>query len=309
MVAIGTIYNEIMVRISFEFERTFHLLLYAGLIGSAMIIIVLSIDAWGLLYASTISVIAIICTAIFWKIQSHFVRSFRSGLLLVLLLLLAFPTWVLLGFIAHGLPVYLTMVPITVGVFALFSGSLLAWFSWVKVNFVEGCGLSTMSLAKWAVSLPEDIQNQNVLNAFGSMARISWLFANNEFSLVISIVGSSIESLLREIYPKKGAKVGVMIKALDIDVSYEYPKYNGKELFTVTYFWHEVRGKYAHLTGLEKLRVKQFYTFNVVKEPSEETAMMSIGLLGVFLKAYSNVVQKQKIESTSEPPLSKADPI
>lgn len=296
MVAVGTIYEQIIVRLAFEFERTFHLLLYGGLAFSAMAIIFMSIDAWGIYYAAIITVASLVCTAVFWKIQSHFVRSFRSGILLVLLLLLAFPTWVLLGFIAHGAPVYLTMVPITVGIFALLSGSLFAWFSWMKVNFVEGCGLSTKDLTKWAVNLPENLQNQNVLNTFGSMARISWLFANSEFSLVISIVGSSIENLLRESYTEKGASVGIMVKKLNIDVSYEYPKYKGKESFTITYFWHEIRSRYAHSTGLERLGSKQFYTFNILKEPSEETALMSIGLLGVFLKAYSNVVKKQKTD-------------
>lgn len=283
-----TIYTRIAIRLALEFERTFHLLLYAGLILSAMIVIVLSIDAWGLFYASIITFSSIVCTAIFWKMQSHFVRSFRSGLLLGLLLLLAYPTWVLVGSKAREMPVYLIIVPATVGVFALMSGSLFAWFSWMRVNYVAGNDLLTQDIAKRLSNLPEELQkNQNVLDAFGSMARISWLFANNEFSLVINIVGSSIENLLREIYPEKGTGVGTMVKTLGMDVKYEEPGYKGKESFSVMYFWHNVRSKYAHSTGLEKLGNKQLYTFNVLKEPSEETTRMSIGLLNEFLKAYS----------------------
>jgi hypothetical protein len=300
-----TIYNRLMVRLFVGFEQVFHFLLYCGLSLSAMIVILLSFESWGIFYASIITFSSIICTAIFWKIQSHFVRSFRSSLLLGLLMLLAYPTWVLVGIKAHEVPTYLIIPPITVGVFALISGSLFAWQSWIRVNFVTSKSLSTKDIVKRLSNLPEEIHtNQKVLDAFASMARLSWLFASNEFSLVIRTVGSSIETLLKEVYPEhlkeiyrkkhqnKEPGVVTMAKELKIDVSYEKLGSKNKQSLNIPDFWCNVRSKYAHSTGLEKVGIKQLFIFNVLKEPSEETAEMSIGLLNEFLQAYSEYCHK-----------------
>lgn len=302
------IIDRITLKLNFELERWFHLLLFYGLLLSAMISLLLSIDAWGLLYASLITFSATICAVVFWKVQSHFRRSFRSSLLLILLLFLAYPLWVLVGSFtpqALGMPVYLLIVPIAVGVFALISGSLFAWKSFMRVNFVAINDLSTEDIVKVLFNLPERLQtNQNVLDAFASMARVSWLFANNEFNLVINVIGSSIEKLLGEIYPEEevevAKKAGVAKKAkkLGLDVSYEKLGFKGKNSFSVSYFWHNVRGKYAHSTGIETVGSKQSVIFNVLKEPSEETTKMSIGLLNVFLKAYSEYCTKLSTEES-----------
>jgi hypothetical protein len=111
------------------------------------------------------------------------------------------------------------------------------------------------------------------------------------------VIGSSIEKLLREIYPEKGTGVVMMVKTLEIDVSYEKPGFKSKNKFSVSYFWSNVRSKYAHSTGIEEVGSKQFLILHVLKEPSEETTEMSVGLLSVFLKAYLEDCIKAKDEN------------
>jgi hypothetical protein len=296
----GSFLDRVNLELSFQFEEVFYLLLYCGLSLSCMIILIESFEAWGPLYALIILLVAGISAGIFWKVQSHFVRSYRSGLLLVMILLLAYSTWILAGTLTHELSANLLAVPITVGVFALLVACLFAVSSWFKILFVKECNLLPRDLAKWGFNLPESVQTPNVLDIYGSMARISNLFANNEYSLVISVVGSSIEGLLREIYPEKNAGIGTMVKSLCLDVRYENSKLIGKEHFTVMYFWHNVRSKYAHSSGVETLGAKRFYAFNVLKEPSKETAKKSIGLLGVFLKEYLNVIKNPNLLNNSD---------
>lgn len=276
-----------------------------------MIVILFSWEAWGLIYALVIAFFASIAAAAFWKAQSFFVRGFRSGLLLILLLLLAYPLWVLVGLFTprvHEAPTWLLLEPIAFGVFALLTGSLFAWKSFMRVNFVAANNLLTEDIVKVLSSLPKNLQeNQRVVNAFTSMARISWLFANNEFSLVINTVGSSIETLIRAVYPERLKKlnqdkevgVATMAKSMGLDVCYEKRGAKGERSFTVSYFWRDIRSTYAHGTGLEKVGIRQLFFFNVLKEPSEETAEMSIGLLNVFLKAYPECCKRFQLITDS----------
>lgn len=289
-------YYRAMIRISLAFENWFHFLMLQGLILCVMLTIFDAIDVWGILYASIIIFGAIIPSVIFWKVQSYFLRGFRSSLLLVLLLLLAYPLWVLVGAFgtkAQDMPIYLKLEPVTIGVFAVISGTLIAWKSWMRVNFVATKNLTTEGVAKAFLNLPENIQkNPKVFAAYTSLARISWLFANSEFSLVISTVGGSIESLLRAIYLEKEKGVVTMVTGLDINVSYETVSADDHSPFDVTYFWRSVRSKYAHSIGLETVGIKQAFLLNVLREPSEEIAEKSIGLLSVFLASYSECCKK-----------------
>lgn len=258
-----------------------------------MATIIVTFNMWGVLNGGIVTLISFIFSVLMWRLVcrglSRVFRSFVFAFFVVLFSCSIFVLVAALGVYEVVPPLYSIFAAVGLGLSTEMTAIFLAYDMFERTVFCERVGLGARALMKNFSSLPRHMQdNEDIVNAYFAAGQLSWLFANSEFKVVVIVIGGIFEELLRIIYKGNQDSPFKKAKTLGLNVVYEDAhRQQATSPFDVEFFWRNIRSKYAHSVKPQRIAPATF----AVIEPSEEDARKSIGLLGAFLKSYSDYCQ------------------
>jgi len=262
-----------------------------------MITLIVTFNIWEMFTAGLVTFVSLLVSIALWKLVCRkLLKVFRNFIFAFFTLCFSAVIFVLIGALGMSeakIPLYSILSAASLGLSTEMAAIFLAYDMFRRAIFCERAGLGREMLLKQFSLLPQQMQsNEDIVNAYVAAANLPWLFANSDYMMVVIVIGGILEALLKCVYKgNQSHSLSKKAKVLGLNVAYEDNNaHQSASKFDVEHFWHNVRSKYAHSIRIQKIAPATFG----VNEPSEEIARKSIGLLGVFLRSYSDIARKSK---------------
>ena len=250
---------------------------------------------WEISIGGIVTLISLFTSIMLWKlVYRRLFKIFRGFIFAFFALCFGGAIFGLVGSLGapEKVPLYSTLIAVILGLSTEMTTVFSIYDMFKRASFCERAGLRPDNLSKQFLALPQQMQGtEEIITAYAAAGQLPWLFANSEYKTVVIIIGGIFETLLRSVYRgKQNCSVPKKAKTLKLNVTYGENNMISNTSFDIEYFWRNVRSKYAHSIRMQKIAPATFS----VDEPTEETAKQSVGLLGVFLKEYSNYCKRKR---------------